>query len=118
MDHKDLEVWKRSMRFVAKVYKTVSMFPAAELYGLSSQLKRSVLSIPSNIAEGAARQSDKELIRFLYIALGSAAEVETQLLVAVRVNYLEAISIHDLLQELEIIKKLILGLINYLKNKP
>ena len=81
-DYKDLDVWKKSIDFVEIVYKVVSSFPRKEIYAFSDQLKRVVVSIPSNIAEGASRNSNKEFVQFLYIVLGSASEVETQLIIA------------------------------------
>ena len=78
-DYKDLNVWKESIDFVEMVYRVIKSFPREEIYALSDQLKRAVVSIPSNIAEGASRNSNKEFVQFLYIALGSASEVETQL---------------------------------------
>ena len=80
--HKDLDAWKLSIEFVTEVYKITKAFPKEELFGLSSQLRRAAVSIPSNIAEGAARQTTKEFIQFLHVALGSQQEVDTQLLVA------------------------------------
>ena len=80
MTHKDLEVWKKSMDLVADVYKLMKQLPESEKYGLIFQIKRSSISIPSNIAEGAGRASTKEFIRFLDIATGSLGELETQLL--------------------------------------
>ena len=70
MDHKDLEVWKKSMDLVVKVYQITKLFPDTEKYGLTSQMRRAAVSIPSNIAEGATRKGDKELIQFLYISIG------------------------------------------------
>jgi four helix bundle protein len=111
--HKDLDAWKRSLDLVETVYKVTKAFPQEELYGLTNQLRRAAVSIPSNIAEGAARGSKKEFIQFLHIALGSLSEVETQLVIAKRLNYLEDIgSIED---RIETIRKLILGLIRYLR---
>ena len=78
MTHKDLEVWKKSMDLVVDVYKLMKQLPESEKYGLISQIKRSSISIPSNIAEGAGRASTKEFIRFLDIATGSLSELETQ----------------------------------------
>ena len=86
--HKELKVWQESMDLVVCIYETVKNFPKEELYGLTSQMKRSALSIPSNIAEGAGRQSQAEFIRFLYIALGSASELETQLEIAFRLGFI------------------------------
>ena len=88
MNHKDLDVYKESMILVTMIYKVVKHFPEDEKYGLSSQVKRAAISIPSNIAEGAARKSTKELVQFLYIALGSLAEVETQLELAMELGFL------------------------------
>ena len=76
-NHKDLEVWKKSMDLVSNIYKITESFPNKELYGLTNQIRRAAVSIPSNIAEGAARNSKKEFIQFLYIALGSLSELET-----------------------------------------
>jgi four helix bundle protein len=70
MDHKDLDVWKKSINFVTRIYRVTEPFPKTEIFGLVNQLRRAAVSIPSNIAEGAARSSDKEFIHFLYIALG------------------------------------------------
>ena len=76
--HKDLEVWKQTIKLTIAVFELRASFPASETYGLVSQMRRSAVSIPSNISEGAARDSDKEFIRFLYIALGSIAQLDTQ----------------------------------------
>jgi len=78
-DHKELDVWKTSVELVTEVYVATKTFPKEELYGLTNQLRRAAVSVPSNIAEGAARQTTKEFVQFLYISLGSVAEVETQL---------------------------------------
>jgi len=85
-DYKDLQVWQESMNLVEEVYKLVKLLPKEETYALSDQLRRAVVSIPSNIAEGQNRNTGKEFIQFLYISLGSASEVETQLLIAQRLN--------------------------------
>ncbi len=85
--HKDLKVWQESMDLVIEVYDLSKSFPKEEQFGLTSQIRRSCISIPSNIAEGAGRKGRKEFTRFLYIALGSLAEVETQLEIAYRLNY-------------------------------
>jgi four helix bundle protein len=78
--HGDLDVWKNGIELVKKIYILTKDFPKEEIYTLTSQIRRLAISIPSNIAEGAARNSKKEFIQFLYIALGSAAELETQLI--------------------------------------
>ena len=85
--HKDLEVWKNSIKLVTQIYKETNKFPKTELYGLTSQIRKSALSIPSNISEGAGRNHTKEFIQFLYISMGSLAELETQLIIASNLNY-------------------------------
>ncbi|MGI6639416.1 MAG: four helix bundle protein [Desulfobulbus sp.] len=86
--YKDLIVWQKAMDLVQLVYQATKIFPKEELYGLTNQVRRAVVSIPSNIAEGQARQSSAEFKNFLSIARGSLAEVETQLLIAMRLGYL------------------------------
>ena len=85
-DHKDLVVWQKAMDLVIQVYKIVKTFPIEEKYGLSDQMRRAAVSIPSNIAEGYQRGSDRELSHFLRIALGSSAELETQLILCGRLG--------------------------------
>jgi four helix bundle protein len=80
--HKDLKIWKEAMDMVTSVYKITVLFPKEEVYGLTSQIRRSAVSVPSNIAEGAGRNSEKEIKQILHIALGSLSELETQLLIA------------------------------------
>src|SRR3989344_8848923 len=80
--HKDLLVWQKSMSFVVEVYETTKNFPKEEIYGLTNQLRRAAVSIPSNIAEGFNRGSQKEKAQFLRIAYGSTSEIETQLLIS------------------------------------
>ena len=87
-DFKDLIVWQKAMEFVAEVYRLVKKLPKEELFALSNQIRRAAISIPSNIAEGQGRNSTKEFIQFLAIAKGSKAELETQLLLCVKINYL------------------------------
>ncbi len=77
-NHKDLEAWKQGIELAKAVYELTANFPASEIYGLVSQMRRSAISIVSNIAEGAARNTDKEFIQFLYVTMGSIAELETQ----------------------------------------
>ena len=87
--HRDLNVWKKSITLVKDVYVQTKSFPNEELYGLTSQMRRAAVSIPSNIAEGFARNSDKELLRFLSIALGSASELETQIIICNEIGYIK-----------------------------
>ncbi len=108
MHHTELEAWKQSIEFVVLIYKITENFPKHEIYGLSSQLQRAAVSIPSNIAEGCARTSTKETARFLDIAIGSIAEVETQLIIANKLGYIE--NINNLMEIHSKIKALTLGL--------
>jgi len=112
--HKDLDVWKDSIELVTKIYQLVSNFPKEERFGLVDQTKRAAISIPSNIAEGAARNSQKEFLQFLYIALGSIAELETQLIISKKLGFLND---EGIFEGLEKIKSKLLGLIRYLRKK-
>lgn len=107
-NHRDLDVWKVSMELVRDVYALTREYPREELYALTSQVRRSAVSIPSNIAEGAARNSKREFTQFLYIALGSCAELETQLLIARDLGYASSEAIF---QKLDRIRYMLLGLI-------
>lgn len=86
--YKDLIIWQKSIKLVKDVYQLVHKFPKHETYALSDQLRRSVVSVPSNIAEGQARQYPAEFRQFLYTALGSAAEVDTQIIIALELGYI------------------------------
>jgi len=105
--HKDLIVWQKAMDLVEELYRLTETMPKSETYGLTSQIRRAAVSVPSNIAEGAARNHDKEFVQFLYVALGSAAELETQLLLAERMSYITNAPFDGLTE----VKKLLLGLI-------
>jgi four helix bundle protein len=113
MRHEDLEVWKESMSLAKKVHQNTKNFPKDEIYGITSQIRRAAVSIPSNIAEGSARQSDKELIQFIYIALGSLAELQTQLILSKDFGYLS----DDMESDITNIRRKLLGLVKYLKGK-
>ena len=105
MNHKDLKVWNRSIELVIKIYHLAKNLPSDEKYGLNSQIKRSAVSIPSNIAEGAGRSSKKELIRFIDIASGSLSELETQLILVKKLGYYNT---NDLTQnEIVVIRKML-----------
>ena len=114
--HKDLIVWQKSIDLVTKIYKETSTFPKEEIYGLVSQLRRAAVSVPSNIAEGAARNSDKEFLRFLYIARASASEIETQILISENLRYIKG-SQSELKEELSEISKMLTSLINKIKSR-
>lgn len=103
------------MDLVENVYRLVKLFPKEEIYALADQLKRAVVSVPSNIAEGQNRNTDKEFVQFLYIALGSASEVETQLLIAKRLNYVQ--NIDNEINQITKIRKMTNALINSIRRK-
>ena len=109
--HKDLDVWKESINLVEYIYRITSSYPKNETYGLISQMRRASISIPSNIAEGAGRKSSKEFARFISIAQGSLSELETQLIISVRLNYIQDYNEN----QIEVLQKLMNGLIRYLK---
>jgi four helix bundle protein len=115
MNHKDLEVWKKAMDLVEQIYLLTSTFPSSELYGLTNQLRRAAVSIPSNIAEGSARKGDKELLYFTNIATGSLAEIETQLLICVRLKYVD--EQNEIFDKITEVRKLLLGFRNYINKK-
>jgi four helix bundle protein len=114
--HRDLIVWKKSIDFLTKIYKLTERFPKTEMYGLTSQIRRAAVSIPSNIAEGSARDSDKELVRFLTISRASAAEIETQLLISENLGYLKSTN-NKINEELIEILKMLTALINTIKQR-
>ena len=109
-NHKELTVWQKAMELVVEVYGLVKKLPKEETYALSDQMRRAVVSIPSNIAEGNARGSEKEFLRFLSIAQGSNAEIETQLLICVQLGYLYEGEIQTALVLSEEVSKMIRGL--------
>ena len=108
--YKDLEVWKLAVDFVKAVYQATSKFPASENFGLTNQIRRSAVSIPSNIAEGQGRNSVKEFRQFLSFGLGSLGELETQLIIAKEIDYLTIEELNPLLATLDRIRKMIRGL--------
>ena len=90
--HQDLKVWQESMDLVEHIYRVTTTFPNGEQYGLTSQMRRAAISIPSNISEGAGRKGGKEFQRFLHIAMGSLSELETQIEISNRLKYIEDIT--------------------------
>jgi four helix bundle protein len=115
LSYRDLDVWKNAMDLVEAVYKVTADFPAEEKYGLSSQIRRCAVSVPSNIAEGFMRKSTKEYIQFLYISLGSLGELDTQLEISNRLKYIS--NQESLNKQTLIIRKQLYGLVKSLKNK-
>lgn len=115
MDHKELDVWKKSIDLVELVYSVTSSFPSSGQYGLISQMRRAAVSISSNIAEGSARKGNKELLQFLNVALGSLAELETQYIIAIRLKFMEKNNqVEEFLNDQ---KGLLLGFRNYIRKK-
>ncbi|MDO8136519.1 MAG: four helix bundle protein [Candidatus Brocadiales bacterium] len=114
---KDLEIWKRSIGLVKEIYQISETFPKAELYGLTNQLRRAAISIPSNIAEGHTRRHTKEFRQFLYVALGSLAEVETLLTLAVELKCVHQDKILPPQREIEELGKMINALLAKLKSR-
>jgi len=112
MTHKDLDIWKLGIESVEQVYKMTAGYPKEEIYGLTNQMRRASVSIPSNICEGAARSSKKEFIQFLYVALGSLAELETQAIISEKLGYLKN---HQLMELIEKQRRKQLNFIKYLK---
>lgn len=115
MHYKELEVWKEARALVSNVYKITSLFPKSEMFGLTSQINRSVVSIPSNIAEGCARYSDKDTNKFIDIALGSIAELDTQLILADDLNFARYTS--ELSDQVNKVSALLQGLKKYVNTK-
>lgn len=113
--HQELRVWQETMDLVETIYAQTAAFPNHELYGLTNQMRRCAVSVPSNIAEGAARGSTQEFIRFLHISQGSLSELETQLLIAQRLNYIQDIS--GILASINQASAQLGGLIKHLKNR-
>ena len=114
--HRELLVWKKSIEFVTQIYNLTNKFPKDENYGLSSQLRRAAISIPSNIAEGAARNTDNEYVRFLYMARASASEIETQLIISKNLNYFNSGN-ENLDTDLLLILKMLTSLINKISQR-
>ncbi len=110
---RNYEVWQNGIQLVNKVYKLTNSFPDSEKFGLTSQIRRSAVSIPSNIAEGASRTSEKEFKRFLEISLGSSFELETQFIIAEMTGFIQKPELNETLSQLTSIQKQL----NSLRNK-
>ncbi|MBP9792697.1 MAG: four helix bundle protein [Flavobacterium sp.] len=115
-DFRNFTVWKKSHQLTLDVYKVVNNFPKEEQFGLISQMKRSSSSIPTNIAEGCGRNTDKDFARFLIIAFGSANELEYQFILSEDLNFINKETSEKLLSQIEEIKKMLNGLISKLNN--
>jgi len=115
--YRDLVAWQKAMKFVTAIYEVTQRFPSEERYGLTNQLRRASVSVPSNIAEGQARFSQKEFHHFLSMARGSLVEIETQLLIARNLKYLQPAKAEDLLATADEIGRILNGLISSIKNR-
>lgn len=115
--HKKLDAWTTAVNLAQHVYETTGRFPTKEQFGLTNQARRAAVSIPSNIAEGAARQTKKEFIQFLHIAKGSLSELDTHLELAQRLEYLGRTEWNRLNELLERVDKMLSGLIRHLGTK-
>ena len=113
-NYKELRVWKQAIVLATDVYKIAEGFPKEEKYGLTSQIQRSVVSIPSNIAEGAGRNGGKEFKLFLGYSAGSSCELETQLIIAKELNYITEDCANDLILKVNDVQKMIYGLLKSL----
>ncbi len=114
---RDLRVWQEAMKLTAEIYRATIGFPRHELYGLSSQMRRAVVSVPSNIAEGKGHHCDKEFSHFLFHARGSLLELQTQLLIAEELQYLSREDGQRLATMCEGVSRALSGLINSLRGK-
>ncbi len=112
--HKDLDVWRKSIDMVTEIYGLTKSFPKEEIYGITNQIRRSAISIPSNIAEGAGRNHKKEFKQFLHISLGSLTELQTQLIISRNIGYLNDEVYKNLNNKLDDIGMMISGLIRYI----
>ena len=115
--YRDLVEWQKAMKFVTAIYEVTQRFPSEERYSLTNQLRRASVSVPSNIAEGQARFSQKEFHHFLSMARGSLVEIETQLLIARNLKYLQPAKAEELLATADEIGRILNGLISSIKNR-
>lgn len=115
-DFRDLLVWQKAHDLALQVYKCTAHFPSQEVYGLTSQMRRANVSIPSNIAEGCARATDPDFARYCSIALGSASELDYQLILAKDLGFLPQATFSELAHRTEEVKKMINALLQKLRN--
>ncbi len=116
-DYRDLIVWQKAMDLVETIYRTTGTFPRGEIDGLTSQIRRAAISIPSNVAEGNGRNTTRDYLHFLSMAYGSIKEVETQVLIAERLRYIDPACSSQLIERTAEVARLISGLVNSLNRK-
>jgi four helix bundle protein len=116
-NYKELNVWKKSYTLCLYIYKVTKSFPKSEIYGLTSQIRRSAVSIPSNIAEGYGRKTTLEYVKFLYIAYGSVCELETQVMISGDLGYVETERLGELRGEIGDVERMLKAMIKSLENK-
>ena len=115
MDYTKLDVWLESRKLANIIYNISKQFPGEEIYGLTNQVRRCAVSIPSNIAEGCGRQTSKDTIQFLHISRGSLYELETQCFIALDQNYIDETQFNQIFELIQSCKRLLNGFINYYK---
>ena len=115
-NYKNLKIWELSMDLVMRAYSITSLFPTFETHGLKSQIQRAAVSVPSNIAEGSGRSSDKEFCRFLDIAISSSFELETQIEIANKLNYIETEAFHEFIEKCKEVQKMMYSFRKNIKN--
>jgi four helix bundle protein len=115
--HKRLDIWEEIMKLIEETYRVTSRFPKEEIYGITSQIRRSSISIASNLAEGFARGGDQEKVRFLSISRGSLSELDAQLEISLRLGFTKQEEYNKLNDRLEHISRMLQGLINNYKNE-
>ncbi|WP_291783858.1 four helix bundle protein [Cecembia sp.] len=111
-NYKELDVWKRSIKLAVSIYQHTSTFPMEEKFGLISQLRRCVVSVPSNIAEGSGRKTNKEFSQFLSIAYGSLCELDTQITISIELGFLKKSELEEIEKEIGELQKMVFALIN------
>ncbi|WP_337966931.1 four helix bundle protein [uncultured Flavobacterium sp.] len=116
-DFRKLLIWQKSMSLITKIYFSTNNFPKEEIFGLTSQIRRSSVSISSNIAEGSGRESDKDFLRFLNISVGSLFEMQTQLEIAKNITYLNEQEFNNLYEDSREVERMLVSFIKKIKNR-
>ena len=116
-NYKELKVWQKSYQLCLEIYRITKDFPKVEQYGLSSQIRRAVISVPSNIAEGYGRKTTPDYLRSLYIAYGSCCELETQILLSGDLDYINDDDLKEILEKIGEVERMLKALIRSLENK-